>query len=110
MGFHEDLLVISIHIHLDDVSDSENEAANSVCQSRGEENSVDGVNDSVLTYGVGGIGCSTSVVVKLSDKGFIHIGFSELLRTSKRVATECFEGSHQLVRVKILGDNVGFNN
>ena len=76
----------------------------------GFEHNVDGVNDSVLTYGVGGIGCSTSVVVKLADKGFIHIGFSELLLASNRMATEGFESSLQLVGVKILGDDVGFNN
>ena len=75
----------------------------------GFEHYVDGVNDPVLADDVRGKGRPTGVGVELSDKGFIDISFSELLLTFDLVATKGFEGSLQLVGVKIPGDDVGFN-
>ena len=71
---------------------------------------VDGVNDPVLTDDIGGVGCSTAMVVELTNQGFIHVCLPELVLTRNHMATKGFEGPLQLVGVEILGDDVGFNN
>ena len=71
---------------------------------------VDGVNDPVVTHNVGGIRCSTGVVVELSNHGFVDVDLSELLSCGKLVAVEGFDFSGQLISVKILWNNVGQDN
>jgi len=76
----------------------------------GREHGVDRVNDPVVTDGVGGIGRAAGVIVELAYQGVIRVNLPELGFASDLVAAEGFEFSVQLVGVKILGDDVGFND
>ena len=76
----------------------------------GLEYRIDAVNDPVLTHNVGWIGCSTGVVVELTDHGFVDVDLTELFLTSKLVAAHGFDFSVQLVGEKIPVDDVGFDD
>ena len=56
----------------------------------GYQHYVDGVNDSVLTHTVGGIGCPTGVVVELADLGVINVSLAEFSSKSNCAAIHCF--------------------